>query len=136
MEYDELLERAIKQLPEKVFEQTRFEIPKVKANIEGNKTYLLNIREILDKVNREEGHLIKYLAGELATSGNMEGQRAVFAGKHAKFTLQNLLERYIKEYVFCVECGKPDTVLLARERIPYKRCEACGAYTPVKPLRK
>jgi translation initiation factor 2 subunit 2 len=66
----------------------------------------------------------------------MEGARAVFAGKHAKVTLQNLLERYVKEYVMCGECEKPDTSLVIEARIMRKRCDACGASTAVKPLRK
>ncbi|MHA1707795.1 MAG: translation initiation factor IF-2 subunit beta, partial [Candidatus Heimdallarchaeaceae archaeon] len=58
------------------------------------------------------------------------------AGKHANSTLRNLLERYVKEYVICNECGKPDTQLITEARILRKRCDACGASTAVKPLRK
>ncbi len=136
MEYKELLERARSQLPEKVFEQSRFEIPIIRSVVEGNKTFIVNIREILETINREENHFLKFMAGELATSVTMEGARAVFAGKHARVTLQSLLERYVKEYVICNECSKPDTKLVAESRILWKRCDACGASTAVKPLRK
>ena len=111
MSYDDLYKRARKQLPEKVFEQSRFETPKIKSNIEGNKTFITNIRSVLSRMGRDEGHFLKFMAGELATSVVMEGTRAAFAGKHARSTLQSLLERYIKEYVLCQECGKPDTRL-------------------------
>ncbi|TFG08852.1 translation initiation factor IF-2 subunit beta, partial [Candidatus Heimdallarchaeota archaeon] len=103
MSYKNLYDRARSQLPEKVFEQSRFEIPKMSSVIEGNKTFIVNIRDVLTTINREENHFLKFLAGELATSVTMEGTRAVFAGKHAKVTLQNLLERYVKEYVICGE---------------------------------
>ncbi len=136
MEYDELFERARKKLPEKVFEQSRFEIPEIRSVIEGNKTFIVNIREVLERINREENHFLKFMAGELAASVTMEGARAVFAGKHAKVTLQTLLERYVKEYVICEECGKPDTQFITETRILRKRCDACGATTSVKPLRK
>ncbi|MHA1707802.1 MAG: translation initiation factor IF-2 subunit beta, partial [Candidatus Heimdallarchaeaceae archaeon] len=116
MDYKELLERARKQLPEKVFEQSRFEIPKLRSIIEGNKTFIVNIREILAAINRSENHFLKFMAGELATSVTIEGTRAVFAGKHANSTLRNLLERYVKEYVICNECGKPDTQLITEAR--------------------
>ena len=53
-----------------------------------------------------------------------------------KITLQTLLERYVKEYVICGECGKPDTQLVLETRIMRKRCDACGASISVKPLRK
>ncbi len=136
MEYDELFERARKQLPEKVFEQSRFEIPTIQSVIEGNKTFIINIREVLERINRKENHFLKFMAGKLAASVTMEGARAVFAGKHAKVTLQTLLERYVKEYVICAECGKPDTQLVVETRILRKRCDACGATMSVKPLRK
>jgi len=135
-DYDQLLARARRQLPEKVFEKSRFEIPRVRSVIEGNKTFLVNLREILERINRDESHFLKFMAGELATAVTVEGNRAVFTGKHAKITLQNLLERYVKEYVLCNECGKPDTILVTEDRITYKRCMACGAFIAVKPLRK
>ena len=136
MDYKNLYDRARSQLPEKVFEQSRFEIPKIRSVIEGNKTFITNIRDVLSTINRDENHFLKYLAGELATSVTMEGARAVFAGKHAKVTLQTLLERYVKEYVICNECGKPDTKLVYETRLMFKRCDACGASSSVKPLRK
>lgn len=136
MDYKNLYERARDQLPEKVFEQSRFEIPTIRSVIEGNKTFIVNIRDVLEKINRDENHFLKFMAGELATSVTMEGTRAVFAGKHAKVTLQTLLERYVKEYVICGECGKPDTRLVTETRIMWKRCDACGASISVKPLRK
>jgi len=136
MEYKDLLQRARSQLPEKVFDKSRFEIPKILSVIEGNKTFITNIRDVLSRINREENHFLKFMAGELATSVTMEGTRAVFAGKHAKLTLQSLLERYVKEYVICGECEKPDTSLVIETRIMWKKCDACGASTAVKPLRK
>ena len=136
MDYKDLYDRARNQLPEKVFEQSRLEIPKISSVIEGNKTFIVNIKDVLTTINREDNHFLKFFAGELATSVTMEGVRAVFAGKHAKTTLQNLLERYVKEYVICGECDKPDTVLVTEVRILRKRCDACGASMAVKPLRK
>jgi len=136
MNYNDLYNRAREQLPEKVFEQSRLEIPKISSVVEGNKTFIVNIKDVLTVLNREANHFLKFLAGELATSVTLEGARAVFAGKHAKSTLQNLLERYVKEYVICGECGKPDTVLVTEVRILRRRCDACGASMAVKPLRK
>ena len=33
----------------------------------------------------------------------------------------------MKEFVYCKECGKPDTKLIKDERKYYIKCEACGA---------
>ncbi len=136
MEYDELLKRARKQLPEKIFEESRFKIPQVQAIVEGNKTIVTNFKQVATALNRDTSHLLKFLAGELATSASMEGNRAVFAGKHSRYNLQHLVEKYIEEYVRCNECKKYDTHFVTVSRIVYKRCEVCGAMTAVKPLRK
>ena len=57
MSYKELLERARGQLPEKVFEKSRFEIPKISSVVEGNKTFIVNIRDVLTGIDREANHL-------------------------------------------------------------------------------
>jgi translation initiation factor 2 subunit 2 len=133
-DYKELLKRARSQLPDKIFEKSRFKPPKVDANIEGNRTFIKNWLQIVNILQRDENHMLKFMTKELATSANIEGQRAVFAGKHNRGTLNELIMRYLKEYVICPECGKPDTKLVKKDRITFLVCEACGAQTSVKPL--
>ncbi|MBD3189953.1 MAG: translation initiation factor IF-2 subunit beta [Candidatus Heimdallarchaeota archaeon] len=133
-DYKKLLERARSQLPDKVFKKSRFKIPQADVSIEGNRTFIQNWHRIVSTLNRNEDHMLKFLTGELATSANIEGQRAVFAGKHSRSTLQQLIKRYTNEYVICEECGKPDTNLVKEDRIYFLVCEACGARQSVKPV--
>jgi len=130
--YDELLKRARSQIPEKIFEKSRFDPPKPDTTIEGNRTFFKNWHQVIAAYNRDENHLLKFLTKELATSAVIEGQRAVFAGKHQRSTIADLLNRYLKEYVICSECGKPDTKIIKEDRINFIVCEACGARTSVK----
>lgn len=130
--YKDLLKRAREQLPEKIFEKSRFEPPKPDAVIEGNRTFIKNWHQIATALHRDENHILKFLTKELATSANIEGQRAVFSGKHFRGTMIDLFNRYIREYVICPECEKPDTVLIKEDRINFLVCEACGARTSVK----
>jgi len=130
--YKDLLKRAREQIPEKIFEKSRFEPPKPDADIQGNRTFVKNWHQIVSALQRDENHVLKFLTKELATSANIEGQRAVFSGKHFRGTMIDLFNRYIKEYVICPECGKPDTVLIREDRINFLVCEACGARTSVK----
>ena len=76
--YGELLESALKQLPESSRKATRFEMPKVKGMIEGNKTIVTNIVDIANYLGRDIHHLIKFLNRELATSATLKGNRAIF----------------------------------------------------------
>lgn len=126
-EYKSLLERARSQLPQTVFDDTRFEIPRFHSNIEGRRTVISNFTEVAQILRREPRHLLKYLSGEMGTAGTLDGQRAVFNGKHGRSFLNELLKRYVEEYILCHECGKPDTHFITRDRILMVKCEACGA---------
>ncbi len=129
-EYVELLQRARSLLPQKVFARERFVMPSVESIIEGSKTYIVNWAEILKDLNadsRRKDHLSKYLARENATSAVEEGNRLVLQGRFAEAQLNKVLTTYIKHYVLCQVCGKPDTHLVRDERLTIKVCEACGA---------
>jgi len=130
--YEKLLKRAREKIPENIFEKSRFEPPKPDINIEGNRTFFRNWHQVCSALNRDENHMLKFFTKELATSANIEGQRAVFSGKHYRTGMYDLLNRYLKEYVFCPECTKPDTNLIKEDRITFLVCEACGARTSVK----
>ena len=131
-DYIRLLKRAREQLPEKIFEKSRFEPPKPDVVIEGNRTFFKNWHQVVTAINRDENHLLKFLTKELATSATIEGQRAIFAGKHTKITMIDLFNRYLKDYVICAECQKPDTKIIKEDRISFLVCEACGARNSVK----
>ena len=49
-EYEKLLEKAYKELPEVSEEEVRFEIPTVKGNLAGNKTIITNLPQIANAV--------------------------------------------------------------------------------------
>ena len=39
--------------------------------------------------------------------------------------------QYARQYVFCKECGKPDTKLLKKDNTIKIKCTACGASYPI-----
>jgi len=131
-DYGFLLDRAKSSFPEKLFDKDRFNIPRVSTFTEGNKTFILNFKEISDVLNREPSQLMKFLLRELATSGLVQGNRAIFQGRFPDNSLDDLVRRYTKEYVICPLCGQPDTVLKKEGRVTILTCEACGARNPVK----
>jgi len=130
--YEELLKRAREDLPEKIFEKSRFEVPRPQIDIEGNRTFFKNWHQVVSAMQRNENHFLKFLTKELATSANIEGQRAIFAGKHSRSTMIDLINRYLKEFVICPVCHKPDTHIIKEDRISFLVCEACGARTSIK----
>lgn len=128
------LKRAREAVPAEVFEKSRFEIPKADVFQEGNKTWITDWKNILKVINRENNadHLSKHLAGEFATSATEERGRLFLQGKFSRTMINRELTSYVKEFVLCEECNKPDTKLIREGRILIKVCEACGARGAIK----
>ncbi|MBS7643620.1 translation initiation factor IF-2 subunit beta [Candidatus Bathyarchaeota archaeon] len=129
--YEKLLERAHSQLPPGAFKFDRFEIPRPICSVVGNRTLVTNFKEICDRLRRDQTHLLRFLARELATAGTIEGTRAVFQGKFGSIIIERLIERYVQEFVRCTVCGQPDTKIVREDRIHFMICEACGARSPI-----
>ena len=133
--YEELLERAYKNMPESVHKDVRFEVPNLVSMITGNRTFVKNFIEATKKIRREEKHVMKFLLKELGTQGYIEGQTLVLLGKFSNKMINDKFNKYVKEYVYCPICGKPDTHLVKEGRIMFIKCEACGAKNPVPNIK-
>ncbi|MFX1475892.1 MAG: translation initiation factor IF-2 subunit beta [Promethearchaeota archaeon] len=133
-DYQVLLQRARSQVPPEAYERPRFTIPKVSAFIQGPRTVIRNFKEITDTLRRDPRHLIRFLARELATAGEMRGRQAIFNGRFNTRALDELVERYTKEYVLCPICNGPDTDMKREERLLVLVCSGCGGRTPLRSI--
>lgn len=129
--YEKLLEEAYKNVKQ-VSGTDRFEIPKLSGHFQGKKTILTNFLQIASYLRRKPEHFQKFLLKELATSGNMEGDRLVLNNKIPSARIINKIQQYAKEFVLCKECGKPDTELIKKDRLMFLHCLACGAQHSVQ----
>ena len=134
MDYKEMLKRARSQLPSEILEHKRFEVPKPRSFVTGMRTILANFKEICDALNREPHQVLKFLSGEMATAATMERTRAIFQGKFDYGTFERLIDRYVKEFVVCPVCKRPDTKIVKERRLLFLICEACGAKSPIRPV--
>ncbi|MBT4935396.1 translation initiation factor IF-2 subunit beta [Candidatus Woesearchaeota archaeon] len=130
--YEDLLTKAVEELPEQVKGGERFTVDKIKGHIEGNKTVLVNLKKIAKDLERDETHLLKYLLRELATPGKIIRGRVILGTKVSAGMINKKIKKYVSEFVFCAECSKPDTSLTEEKGITYLKCQACGAKKPVK----
>jgi len=121
-----MLKAAKDKLPKVQAKSERFELPKIKGRVEGNKTILVNFFQIADVLARTPEHILKYLQRELATPGHFEDKRLVFGRKLASKMINEKLKKYVEIFVLCSECSKPDTKLLVEEGKQIKKCMACG----------
>ena len=133
MEYKKLLEKARKELPESVFEKERFEIPKVIGHIQGKRTVISNFLQIADMFGRDVEHMLKFILRELATPGEIKKSGSVIIGtKVPAYRINEKIKQYADLFVFCPECGKPDTKIEKEKMVTFIKCMACGAKHVVK----
>lgn len=132
--YEELLNEAYKKIKKPEGNGERFEIPKAEGHFEGKKTIITNFSHMASYIRRNPEHFEKFLLKQLASSGQIEGDRLVLNQKVPSAKINQKIEEYVKEYVLCKECGKPDTELIRDERITSKHCLACGAKHPASKI--
>jgi translation initiation factor 2 subunit 2 len=127
-----MLQRAHDNMPKAVLEKDRFEIPKVRGRVEGNKTVISNMPQIAGVLRRPLDHLLKYLLKELATPGEARRSLVVFGSKVSATRLNQKIREYAEEFVFCQSCGKPDTDLKIESGLTVMVCSVCGGRQVVK----
>jgi len=135
-DYDKLLNRVRSITSTKIVDEDRFKVPKVDIFYEGNTTVFKNFDKIVDILNREGNHLLKFFLGNVGTAGEIVGGRIVFQGKIPTRTVQDKLNEYVDTYVICSECNRPDTHLVKKGRTILIRCDACGAFRSIRSLKK
>ena len=130
--YEELLEEAYKKTKQIDSSSNRFEIPKIEGHFEGKKTILTNFLQIASHIRRKPEHFQKFILRELATSGNIEGDRLILNNTIPSAKINSKIEDYVKEFVLCKECKKPDTEIVKEDRLTFVHCLACGAKHSVR----
>lgn len=122
-----MLKKGKEELPDVTSEKERFNIPKVRGHVEGNKTIVNNFTEITKVLRRNTEHVLKYVLKELATPGEMRKNAVIFGSKISASKVNEKIVQYADKFVVCKECGKPDTKLTKEGEIYFLKCQACGA---------
>lgn len=132
--YEELLKSAMAKMPKREGSGERFEMPVIETNVQGSVTIMRNFAAVAAKLRREPKHVLKWLTKELAAPGNIEGDRASIQARFNQKVIQSKLESYVKEFVFCKVCTRPDTKMVKENGVLIMRCEACGARNAVREI--
>jgi len=140
--YEELLEHVFKIMREngkivKPGEKRRFVMkPPQVIRLGSKKSGFVNFIEICKLMHRQHDHVLSYLLSELGTSGQLDGSKAlVLKGRYQQKQMENVLRRYIREYVTCHTCKSPDTILSREQRLFFMTCEMCGARQSVSSIK-
>ncbi|KAK1571247.1 hypothetical protein Q3G72_013982 [Acer saccharum] len=140
-EYEELLGRVFNILrennPELAGDRRRTVMRPPQVLREGTKkTVFVNFMDLCKTMHRNADHVQAFLLAELGTSGSLDGQqRLVVKGRFAPKNFEGILRRYVNEYVICLGCKSPDTILSKENRLFFLRCEKCGSGRSVAPIK-
>jgi len=140
--YDELLDRVLETMKQKnpdmvAGERKRMCLrPPQVVRIGTRRTAFVNFTEICKMIHRQPEHLMSFALAELGTSGAVDGQnQLVIKGRFQPKQIENILRRYIREYVTCHTCRSPDTILTKENRLFFLQCETCGAHCSVAAIQ-
>ncbi|KAK7992018.1 hypothetical protein PG988_000812 [Apiospora saccharicola] len=141
--YDLLLNRFFSLLSQKNPDHAssgskNYKIPPPQCMREGNKkTIFGNLPDICKRMKRSEEHVTSYLFAELGTSGSTAGAgQLVIKGRFQQKQIENVLRKYIIEYVTCKTCRSADTELNKGEnRLYFINCHHCGSRRSVTAIK-
>lgn len=140
--YEELIERVFNIMKEKnpdmvTGEKKKFTMkPPQVARVGTKKTSFANFADICKLLRRQERHLLNFLLAELGTSGSLDSNTSLtIKGRFSQKQIENVLRRYIREYVTCHTCRSPETQMSKEERIFFLQCSTCGSKCAVASIR-
>jgi translation initiation factor 2 subunit 2 len=140
--YEELLIRVFNIMREKnpdmvAGEKRRFIMrPPQVLRVGTKKTSFANFIEICKMVHRQPRHMQAFILAELGTSGSVDANnQLIIKGRFQQKQIENVLRRYIKEYVTCHTCRSPDTILQKDTRLFFLQCETCGSRCSVASIK-
>ncbi|KAF7322944.1 Translation initiation factor [Mycena chlorophos] len=115
----------------------RYTIAPPSIHREGTKkTIFANVTDICKRMHRQPEHVIQFLFSEMGTTGSVDGNgQLVIKGRFQQKQVENVLRRYIVEYVTCKTCKSPDTLLTKENRIFFMACESCGSRRSVNAIK-
>lgn len=140
--YDELLQRVFNIMKDKnpemvAGEKKKFVMrPPQVVRVGTKKTAFVNFTEIAKMLHRQPKHLLAFLFAELGTVGAIDGNnQLVMKGRFQQKHIENVLRRYIKEYVTCHTCRSPDTILNKETRLFFLQCMTCHSRCSVQTIK-
>lgn len=140
--YEELLQRVFSIMrdknPDMMDRRGRTFVmrPPQVVRVGTKKTAFANFTEIAKILHRQPKHLLAFLFAELGTSGAIDGNnQLIMKGRFQQKHIENVLRRYIKEYVTCHTCRSPDTILNKETRLFFLQCMTCHSSCSVQTIK-
>jgi len=139
--YSELLKRLYDRISSRTDQegplgQRRHIDPPEVGRVGTKRVAWINFYNNCKSVNRPPNHVLEFVLSELGTTGSIAADnKLIIRGRFQPKQLENLLKKYIAEYVTCKTCKSPDTTLKKENRLLFKVCSSCGSSTSVSPVQ-
>ena len=129
--YEELLDRMYSLLvannPELAGDRKRFLMKPPQVVREGSKrVVVINFGDICKTLNRSIDHVYAFMLAEMGTTGSIDASnRMVIKGRFTPKAIEQLIRRYVGEYVTCSSCKSPQTTMQKQNRLYFMQCNNC-----------
>lgn len=140
--YEEILKRAFDILREKnpemyTGEKKKFSMkPPLVQRVGSKKTAFVNFEYYCKLFHRNPKHVLDFLFAELGASGSVDSSnQLIIKGKFQQKQIENVIRRYIKEYVTCHTCRSSETILQKEDRLHFLQCEKCNSRCSVAQIK-
>jgi translation initiation factor 2 subunit 2 len=106
---------------------TKKSIEPIKIGKIGTKrTVWCNFGHNCHQINRDIKHVAAFIFIELSTTGSINDQNMlIVVGRFKSEQFENVLKKYITEFITCNACKQPNTELIKKNRITFKVCKDC-----------
>jgi len=131
--YDQLYKEYPSRKTEKVYT-----IPPPKVFRHGGRAVIWgNFPQTCKSMKRDREHVKAFFLRELSAIGSLDVKgRFMIKGKYTSNNIEIILKKYIREYVACRTCKKPDTVIYKKNRLVYVKCNLCYSEKTVTSITK
>ena len=116
----------------------KISVPEI-ITIGKTKSAWVNFDKFVNALNRPHDHLLNYVLGELGVQGTIGGENQIIIKmKVNKKDIENVLRKYIHDYVQCSNCKSFRTVIRKdpSTRLQKIYCESCFAEKTIQHLYK
>jgi len=138
--YAELLKRIYDRMKQKgdapgTIKPISIDPPEI-GKVGSRRVAWINFHANCKSIARKPKHVLAFVLTELGTTGAIGGDgKLVIRGRYQPKQLENLLKKYIVEYILCKSCKSVDTVLKKENRITFLVCNTCGSSTSVASIK-
>ena len=116
----------------------KISVPEI-ITIGKTKSAWVDVDKFVNALNRPHDHLLNYVLGELGVQGTIGGENQIIIKmKVNKKDIENILRKYIHDYVQCSNCKSFRTVIRKdpSTRLQKIYCESCFAEKTIQHLYK